>query len=68
MAALEKAEQAAKKAEAVRQKKLSAVKINPADVTLIQEQMEISKSDAELKLREADGDAFKAMLLLAKGS
>lgn len=47
-----------------RKKKLAAVQVNPADVLLLVEQLEISKAEADIAIRQADGDVSAAMAAL----
>ncbi|KAH9414532.1 huntingtin-interacting protein K [Dermatophagoides pteronyssinus] len=47
-----------------RQKELAKVIIRREDVELIMNEMEISKTDAELKLRQAMGDVVQALITM----
>lgn len=47
-----------------RQKELAKVKIRKEDVDLIMNEMEISRSDAELKLRQAMGNIVQALVTI----
>lgn len=47
-----------------RQKELDKVTIKKEDVELIMAEMEIPKSQAELTLREKDGDVVQALISL----
>jgi NACalpha-BTF3-like transcription factor len=44
--------------------KLKGIKLNPADVALVQSQFALSKVAAERKLRECGGDVSKALSAL----
>lgn len=47
-----------------REKELSQVKVKKEDIELIVNEMEVSHSIAQRKLREAGGDVVKALILL----
>lgn len=47
-----------------RQKELANVKIRKEDVDLIMKEMEISRSDAELKLRQSMGNIVQALITI----
>ncbi|XP_066925923.1 huntingtin-interacting protein K-like [Clytia hemisphaerica] len=50
--------------KAEREKELSQVKVRKEDVELIVNEMEVSQTIAERKLREAGGDVVQALVLL----
>ena len=50
--------------KAAREKELSQVKVRKEDVELIVNEMEVSQSLAERKLREASGDVVQALISL----
>lgn len=51
-------------AKTAREKELSQIKVKKEDIELIVNEMEISQSLAERKLRESGGDVVQALLLL----
>lgn len=61
LAALHEREQADKEAERLLEKKLASVDINPEDVTILMEQMELPKAQADRILREQNGDLKAAL-------
>mmetsp|Transcript_17678 Transcript_17678/g.45695 ORF Transcript_17678/g.45695 Transcript_17678/m.45695 type:complete len:113 (-) Transcript_17678:411-749(-) len=52
------------KADAAREKELASIKVDSAHVTVLMEQYELPKEDAERKLREARGDLVVALTAL----
>lgn len=64
LAALREQEQADKEAERQRDKELAAVVVCPDDVTVLMEQMELTKSQADRILREQNGDLKKSLAYL----
>lgn len=61
MAKLAEQQRAAAEATRARERELAAVKVVPGDVDLLVAEFELTKKDAELKLREAKGDVKAAM-------
>ncbi|KAJ1292856.1 hypothetical protein BS78_01G022300 [Paspalum vaginatum] len=61
MAALASSKEADLKARRLREKELAAVKINPTDVEIIANELELDKLTAERTLREHKGDAVAAV-------
>eukprot|EP01026_Neomeris_dumetosa_P066509 TRINITY_DN6442_c0_g1_i6.p4 TRINITY_DN6442_c0_g1~~TRINITY_DN6442_c0_g1_i6.p4 ORF type:complete len:110 (-),score=29.34 TRINITY_DN6442_c0_g1_i6:220-549(-) len=57
MTELAEAQKATKEAQRKRQRELAAVKIKKADAELIAQEFELDIKTAELRLREAGGDA-----------
>ncbi|XP_074571569.1 uncharacterized protein LOC141828102 [Curcuma longa] len=66
MAALASAKEADWNAMRLREKELAAVKINPIDVDIIANELELDKKIAERTLREHKGDAVAAVLHLLR--
>ncbi|XP_020573542.1 huntingtin-interacting protein K [Phalaenopsis equestris] len=61
MAALTSSKEADWNAMRMREKELAAVKINPTDVDIIANELELDKKVAERTLREHKGDAVAAI-------
>ncbi|XP_073030084.1 uncharacterized protein [Primulina eburnea] len=61
MASIYASKEADIQAARLREKELSAVKINPADVDIIANELELDKKVAERTLREHKGDAVAAI-------
>ncbi|ONK67600.1 uncharacterized protein A4U43_C05F1770 [Asparagus officinalis] len=61
MAALSSSKEADLNAMRMREKELAAVKINPADVDIIANELELDKKVAERTLREHKGDTVAAI-------
>ncbi|KAF0912324.1 hypothetical protein E2562_014001 [Oryza meyeriana var. granulata] len=66
MAALASSKEADWNAMRLREKELAAVKINPADVEIIANELELDKKIAERTLREHKGDAVAAVRFLLR--
>ncbi|KAL5209947.1 hypothetical protein ABZP36_005570 [Zizania latifolia] len=66
MAALASSKEADWNAMRLRSKELAAVKINPADVEIIANELELDKKIAERTLREHKGDAVAAVRFLLR--
>ncbi|XP_039146716.1 huntingtin-interacting protein K [Dioscorea cayenensis subsp. rotundata] len=66
MAALASSKEADWNAMRMREKELAAVKINPADVDIIANELELDKKVAEQTLREHKGDAVAAIRYLLR--
>ncbi|OAY69810.1 huntingtin-interacting protein K [Ananas comosus] len=66
MAALASAKEADWNAMRMREKELAAVKINPIDVDIIANELELDKKVAERTLREHKGDAVAAIRSLLR--
>ncbi|KAL6894392.1 hypothetical protein ACP4OV_008490 [Aristida adscensionis] len=64
MAALASSKEADWNAMRLREKELAAVKINPTDVEIIANELELDKKIAERTLREHKGDAVAAVRFL----
>ncbi|CAA7398564.1 unnamed protein product [Spirodela intermedia] len=61
MASLASSSEADRNAMRLREKELAAVKINPADIDIIANELELDKKVAETTLREHKGDAIAAV-------
>ncbi|KAL5217207.1 hypothetical protein ABZP36_017891 [Zizania latifolia] len=66
MAALASSKEADWNAMRLREKELAAVKINPADVEIIANELELDKKITERTLREHKGDAVAAVGFLLR--
>uniref|UniRef100_A0ACD5X694 Uncharacterized protein n=2 Tax=Avena sativa TaxID=4498 RepID=A0ACD5X694_AVESA len=66
MAALASSKEADWNAMRLREKELAAVKINPTDVEIIANELELDKKIAERTLREHKGDAVAAVRFLLR--
>uniref|UniRef100_A0A0E0KL43 Nascent polypeptide-associated complex subunit alpha-like UBA domain-containing protein n=1 Tax=Oryza punctata TaxID=4537 RepID=A0A0E0KL43_ORYPU len=66
MAALASSKEADWNAMRLREKELAAVKINPADVEIIANELEMDKKIAERTLREHKGNAVAAVRFLLR--
>ncbi|KAG8061642.1 hypothetical protein GUJ93_ZPchr0003g17237 [Zizania palustris] len=66
MAALASSKEADWNAMRLREKELAAVKINPADVEIIANELELDKKITERTLREHKGDAVAAVRFLLR--
>ncbi|XP_062214077.1 uncharacterized protein LOC133915085 [Phragmites australis] len=66
MAALASSKEADWNAMRLREKELAAVKINPTDVEVIANELELDKKIAERTLREHKGDAVAAVRFLLR--
>ncbi|BAF13714.1 uncharacterized protein [Oryza sativa Japonica Group] len=66
MAALASSKEADWNAMRLREKELAAIKINPADVEIIANELELDKKIAERTLREHKGDAVAAVRFLLR--
>ncbi|KAJ3669643.1 hypothetical protein LUZ60_011593 [Juncus effusus] len=66
MAALASSKEADWNAMRLREKELAAVKINPVDVDIIANELELDKKVAEKTLREHKGDAVAAIRSLLR--
>ncbi|KAK6913672.1 Nascent polypeptide-associated complex subunit alpha-like, UBA domain [Dillenia turbinata] len=64
MASIAASAEADRNAMRLREKELAAVKINPADVDIIANELELDKKVAERTLRENKGDAVAAIRYL----
>ncbi|KAK6930290.1 Nascent polypeptide-associated complex subunit alpha-like, UBA domain [Dillenia turbinata] len=64
MASIAASAEADRNAMRLREKELAAVKINPADVDIIANELELDKKVAERTLRENKGDAVAAVRYL----